>query len=243
MIAGKITGRKDILLNDVLEAKKEPSQSGFIIEGAKFVADCSPEHIKQVFVTDAEKYSVIVSKFEKVYEVSSSVASKISSAKSGQEVIALAVKNNPPCPEKLVILDRVQDSGNVGTIIRTASAFGFGVIVSADSANPYSVKTARSSAGAILSCYVQKSDLPQITPDLKRRGVYTYSSEIDRSATLLKNISRNKTSFAVIIGNEGCGVSKTISSFADEKIYIPIEKENSLNASIAAAIIMYETNS
>lgn len=89
MIAGKIPGRKDILLNDVLEAKKEPSQSGFIIEGAKFVADCSPEHIKQVFVTDAEKYSVIVSKFEKVYEVSSSVASKISSAKSGQEVIAL----------------------------------------------------------------------------------------------------------------------------------------------------------
>lgn len=193
-------------------------------------------------MTDAEKYSVIVSKFEKVYEVSSSVASKISPRNQDRKLCPCGKKQSP-MPGKLVILDRVQDSGNVGTLIRTASAFGFGVIVSADSANPYSVKTARSSAGAILSCYVQKSDLPQIIPDLKRRGFYIYSSEIDRSATLLKNISRNKTSFAVIIGNEGCGVSKTISSFADEKIYIPIEKENSLNASIAAAIIMYETNS
>ena len=139
MIQGKINSRKSPLLKEVLDAKSNPSENGFIIEGIKFVSDCNPDNIKTVFITDVEKYKDIASNFLNVYEISSSVADKISSAVSGQEVVAIAFKDNPKQPEKLILLDNVQDSGNVGTIIRTASAFGFGVIVSQASANPYSV--------------------------------------------------------------------------------------------------------
>jgi TrmH family RNA methyltransferase len=145
-----------------------------------------------------------------------------------------------------VIFDGVQDPGNAGAIIRSCEAFGFDcAIFSNDSADVYNPKVVRASAGSAFRLPELRGNLCELIPKLKQvggdccAGFTVYAAALDENATPLRNIEKTEK-IAVVIGNEGRGVSDEIAALCDRKLYIPIRGAESLNASVAAGIICYE---
>ena len=190
-------------------------------------------------IEEAKKLNLIIEIFStKILDgttlVSEEVIKKISSTDNPPTIVAVCKKwENKTLGNKLVALNNVQDPGNVGTIIRTALAFGFeGIIVQGvDIFNP---KVIRSSQGAIFKIpIVQTQDISDYFP-----GYEIVGSLLDRSATNYKDYIPSKK-MILILGNEGNGIEKRIISKLDKKIYIPILFE-SLNVASCAAILINE---
>lgn len=141
---------------------------------------------------------------------------------------------------KILILDDIQDPGNIGTIIRSSVAFGVDTIVFSDgSADIYSDKVIRSSQGMLFKTNFVRGNIENIIIKLKQQGFKIFGTKVDGGKEL-KNVSMYEKS-AIIMGNEGNGVSKQILDMCDEYIYIPISNDcESLNVGVATGIILYE---
>ncbi len=142
---------------------------------------------------------------------------------------------------KLLILEDIQDPGNLGTMIRTAEAAGVnGIIMSKGTVDIFSPKVTRSTMGAIFRVpFVYTDDLPGTLDRLKDDGVDVYAAYL-RNGTLYRDVKYSKRA-AVMIGNEGNGLSNEAVARARMNVFIPMEGEaESLNAAIAAALLMYE---
>ena len=141
-----------------------------------------------------------------------------------------------------IVLCSVRDPGNLGSAIRSAVAFGVeNIILSSDCADIYNPKTVRGAMGSLFRVKVTRiSDLKAYIEAMRFNGRRVYSAELSEEARPLSEVKLNKWD-AVIIGNEGHGVPKDISEASDGGIYIPISsRTESLNASVAAAIFMWE---
>jgi len=147
---------------------------------------------------------------------------------------------------KIVILDSLQDPGNMGTVIRTADAFGADmVIVSEGCVDVYNPKTLRAAMGSIFHVPVYKSyDIEKLIGELKGLGIKILAAHLNGENFEDKDFIGNvgdTSSIAVIIGNEANGIRDSIAAAADRLIKIPMPgKAESLNASVAAGILMYE---
>ena len=144
--------------------------------------------------------------------------------------------------EKIMFLESVRDPGNIGTIIRNAVAFNFDrLILSNDCVDLYSPKVVRATMGGIFKIKIDiASDVKTTILNLKKSGKRVLSSSLgDKSLVLGKDkITKND---AIVIGNEGHGVSRDVISLSDNTIFIPMEQNTeSLNASVAATIFMWE---
>lgn len=237
----KITSRQNETVKKAVRLRSCPSADGFIVEGARFVTEIAPENIKEVFCSCPDEFSDFFEKLGDVpvYDVAEPVMEKLCGVVGAQKLCAVVSKKNPERPNRLVVLDGVRDPGNAGTIIRTAAAFGFGCVFSDDSANPFSEKVVRGTAGAILPVYIERVNLSDAIASLKEEGFSVISSELDETARKLSDFPKNVEKIALIVGNEGKGVSPAVSATANEKLYIPIKNTNSLNAAVAAAIMMH----
>lgn len=141
--------------------------------------------------------------------------------------------------DKILMLDCVQDTGNLGTMIRTAEALGAeGAILSEDCADPWSPKTLRASMGSIFRLPFCRTSLSEVTDRAKEKGFTVYAAMLDSAAQRLGDFAFPKKT-AIIIGNEGHGVDKKTAEKC-KKLYIPIEGAESLNAAAAAAVICWE---
>lgn len=145
------------------------------------------------------------------------------------------------CFEPLIlILEKLQDPGNLGTIIRTAEAAGVtGIILSKDCADIYNPKTVRSTMGAVfrMKIYVSEDILKDIER-IKDKGVKVYAMHLSGSEFYEKDFTKGT---AFLIGNEGNGLSPEVSAAADEMMRIPMMgKVESLNAAISASVVSYE---
>jgi len=164
---------------------------------------------------------------------------KISSMKSIPKVITVAKKKSEEdIKGNVIILDNIQDPGNLGTIIRSMVAFGFEtLIISDDSVDLYNEKVIRSTEGMIFKINILRRNLYEIIPSLKPRYKIVGTdvvNGIDARCDKNKNI-------AIIIGNEGKGIKKEIKNLCDYNYYISMSKEcESLNAGVAASIIMHD---
>ena len=140
-----------------------------------------------------------------------------------------------------LMLDHVQDPGNVGTMIRTADAFGLsGVLLGKGTADIYSTKVLRSMQGSNYHLPVITVDLNQIIPDLKKKGFMVYGTELNEQAVALTKIKPTEN-YAIIMGNEGQGVSSELLALADQNIYIPMKgNAESLNVGVATGILLYQ---
>lgn len=239
-----LTSKTNQTVKEFVRMAEKPESGFFLVEGEHFVSDLEPSLIKAVLIGNEEKHRKTAENFIKqdipVYFITEPISEKISSTKNAQEIMAFTSKEEREMPERLVLLDRIQDPGNMGTIIRSAAAFGFGVIYSAGSANPFSTKSVRSSAGALQRCYLKKADLKEEILVLRENGFEIFSSELDKTAEIPDNI-KGSDKIAIIIGNESTGVSEELSEEAGRKIYIPIGRDaESLNAAAAATIFMYK---
>lgn len=149
----------------------------------------------------------------------------------------------PPSANKLqnaLVLENVQDPGNVGTVIRSANAFGIGaVILVGDCADLYHPKTVRATMGAIFRQRVLRLRLEELDTMLKEQGLPLYGAALHRHSLDLRQVPVKRA--AVAVGSEGRGLSEALIMRCESSLIIPIsENSESLNAAVAAAVIMWE---
>ncbi|WP_455951338.1 TrmH family RNA methyltransferase [Eubacterium sp.] len=233
------------------KAKVRRQKKLFVVEGIKMFREIPKDKLVSVFVSE---------KFEKENEellshtdyilLSDSVFKKISDTVTPQGILAV-VKQNEFTVEDIierrdkersciVVLDRLQDPGNLGTIVRTGEGAGItGIVMSNDSVDLYNPKVIRSTMGSVFRVPVAVvPDLQDAIKKMKQNGIETYAAH-------LNGMEYQKGAFgkdiALLIGNEAKGLSDEVSVMADKLIKIPMEgKVESLNAAVATAILMYE---
>lgn len=252
-----------------LQEKKWRDREGcFIAEGTKltFEAIEAGLPIHSVFVDEDKKDKILprlleVSKNKNngdftVYTLSTSAFEKISTEKAPQGVISVIksldffynidiIYNEEfflDENEKALALCSVRDPGNLGAVIRSAVAFGVDhIVLTSDCADVYNPKTVRSAMGSLFRTKITTvKDFSSFISAAKHHGRRVFAAELTDSAKSLHEVGLNGGD-VVIIGNEGHGIPSEISSLCSGSVYIPISKKTeSLNASVAAAIFMWE---
>lgn len=141
---------------------------------------------------------------------------------------------------QVLLLDGLQDPGNLGTILRTAEAFALGAVVLCEGcADPFSPKVVRSTMGAVFRLPCVTLPLAEAAERLHRNGLPLYSTALHEDSVPLSSVSLSKA--AVIIGSEGKGVTEQALRLSDRRVIIPMKgRAESLNAGVAAAIVIYE---
>ena len=215
-----------------LQSKKYRDETGlFIVEGDHLVE----EALKKTQAVD------IYSLDDSYTQVSESVMRKLSSLSTPPNVLAICKKlEEGEIGKKILILENLQDPGNLGTIIRSSVAFGdYTIVLSKDCVDFYNVKVLRASEGMVFNSNILIRDLNTFIPELKKKRVKVYTTNVV-NGTPVRDIEIPE-SYAIVMGNEGNGVTKNIASMCDEAIYIPMsDKCESLNVGIATSIILYE---
>ncbi|AIF43254.1 RNA methyltransferase [Virgibacillus sp. SK37] len=218
----------------------------FLVEGFHLVDEArrSNWEIDEVIIQEGTDIPEWCHQY-KLFEVSSNVFQHFSQMKTPQGIAAVVnmneieeVKGN-----YMLLIDSIQDPGNLGTMIRTADAAGYdGIILGNDTVDMFNDKVIRATQGSIFHILVIKGDLEEKVADLKNKGFQVW-------ATALKNAKNYnevnvEEKVALIVGNEGAGVKEPLLQLADSIVTIPIYgKAESLNVSIAAGILMYYTKS
>lgn len=250
-----ITSRKNDAVKRFRELLREKSvrdaQGVFAVEGDHLCGELAKGgfRILTALMTEnaAVKYpktAAALGSAGEVVVISQEIAEYISDTKAPQGLFAIAAKPHsdgiPDGAGRLVLLDGVQDPGNVGTILRTAEALGFdGAALSPECADIWSPKTLRASMGSVFRLPCITGELPGIISGLKENGFLVYGSMLDSSAAKLGELEFPERA-AVVIGSEGAGISSATAKACDQAVYIPISGAESLNAGAAAAILLWE---
>ncbi len=207
----------------------------FIVENEHLVEEAIKKGIViEIITTDKYESSY------PTYEVTPEIMKRISSLIAPPKVMAVCKHIVPSdISGNVLLLDRIQDPGNLGTIIRSAVAFGFKtIIVSNDTVDYYNDKVIRSSEGMLFNINIIRSNLLDMI-ELLRSKEYSILGTDVREGYDLRNLKKEK--LAIIIGNEGQGMNIDLQHVCDGFINIPMSKNcESLNAAVAASIIMYE---
>lgn len=142
--------------------------------------------------------------------------------------------------DRFMVLEGLQDPGNLGTIIRTADAFALdGIVLCEGCVDATSPKVIRATMGAAFRLPIAAASLEETVAYFKEKQIPLYATALSEHSIPLTAVALNRA--AVLIGNEGRGISKKAASLSDQLIIIPMEgRAESLNASVAASIIMYE---
>jgi TrmH family RNA methyltransferase len=219
----------------------------FLVDGEKLVNEvvCGALEVEKIFV-DASRLSdfgYILERFEgKVVPVTTKVLNSLSENVTPQGIIAEVFMKetgafSPLAYEPILILDRIQDPGNLGTIIRTAAATGFKNIVLIDTADAYSPKVVRSSSGGIFYLDIFRMTEAEIISFCERKQIELLVADMDGENIFKTSV--NLQNFALVIGNEGQGVSETFKRLG-RRISLPMKSQmESLNAGVSASVLMY----
>lgn len=250
------------------DKKYREDEKRFMLEGAKLFCEavaCGVD-IEAVLFLEGKNNKIASDTYEKmkkdvryadtaVLRLSESAFLKISTEKSPDGVICIAkyldnlkfynkIEKNDPCQysgEKIMMLYSLRDPGNVGTIIRSAAAFGFDrLIVSSDAADPYNSRALRASMGAFFKMKIDfVNDFSSAVKMLVSSGRRVFCAELREGAQSLDDIEISKTD-CFVIGNEGHGIDPSVSAICTGSVYIPIEPDSeSLNAAVAASVLAF----
>ena len=226
----------------------------FVIEGIKLIREAIEENadIKQIIICDnclnsdviPKKLMYEIAKYECVY-VTEKIFRTITDVNTPQGLLAIIGRNSTENEinynqDIIVALDDIQDPGNLGTILRTVDSIGLNqILVSKGTADCYNPKVVRSTMGAIFRIKIIECDNLEKTLQEARNHQYKVIVTSLQTENSVYDIKYNKK--VVVIGNEANGVSDEIQNLADEKIKIPmLGKTESLNASVATGIVLYE---
>lgn len=226
------------------------SEGRFLAEGHKLCAELSAgAQLETLFYTAqaAEKYPDIAALPGQHYLVEEHVAQKLAEVESHQGVFGIFCTPAPSLDTlksggRYLALERVQDPGNVGTLIRSAAAFGFdGVLLSEGCAGLFSPKTLRASMGAAVRLPVFEGvDLLEVLPLLRQKGVRCLAAALYNSRPLSEAEGECPGGVCAVIGSEGQGLSDAVIAACDAAVRIPMtDKVESLNAGIAGSILLW----
>lgn len=252
-----ITSKDNELIKHIrkLKDKKYRDESNeYVVEGIKLVEEAVKENakIKQIIVCEdtTRTYEIPthimleIAKYECI-SVSDKIFNIITQVTNPQGIMAIIEKNAQDAQidysqDIIVVLDDVQDPGNLGTILRTVDSIGLNqIIVSKGTADAFNSKVVRSTMGAIFRIkIIEVENLAQAIKEMRKHHFKLMVTSLQTKNSIY-DIDFNKK--IIVIGNEANGVSKEIQDMADEKAKIPmLGRTESLNASVAAGVVMYE---
>jgi TrmH family RNA methyltransferase len=250
-----ITSKNNQLVKDTkrlfTSSKFRQQSNAFVLEGARLVFDVlnSAYSVKVFLITQSaynkyhDKAQQMLKKTKNAYIIADDIATKLGETENSQGIFAVCEMQENECKingEKIIALDNVQDPSNVGAIIRTAEALGIETIITYKCCDIFNPKTLRASMGSILRMnIVSTNDLENLLTDLKKD--YNVCSTVPTTnAKKITQVDFSKPTICVI-GNEANGVESNIKDISCELITIPmLGNAESLNASVAAAITMWE---
>ena len=246
MMTERITARKNPLMQQVrrlLTSRKEREQTGlFVADGTKLLDEAIRfwPGLDTVILTDGVEAELPEN--VRVVRVPEDVMSYISPMETPQGALFLCRLPGKtafsPKPGML-LLDGIQDPGNVGTILRTANALGIPVALLEGCADPYSHKVVRASMGAVFRTPVQQTTWEEVKAACAAQNIPVGVTALDERSKDLRQAPL--ATMAVVIGSEGRGVRKEILEYSQNSLIIPMEPNcESLNAAIAAAIVMWQ---
>ena len=240
-------------LRKLYQKKYRKERSQFILEGLRLIRGAykSGADLESIFLTSDyfnqhKSEAFLINNEEKLIFVSDSLISEIADTANPQEVIAIVnepqtKKEEVLSKEYILVLDQIQDPGNMGTIIRTAAAAGFqSIIISKGSVDVFNLKVLRSTVGAIYSIpFIKDVDQKELKELLTSKDKNIYAADLNTDQQY-NQINYNKP-LALIIGNEGSGIRRGLLNIADQKVKIPLKGNiESLNAGVAAGVIMFK---
>lgn len=257
-----LTSRENAVIKNVLKlyssSKSRKEQSCFIIEGLRISLDAiqSGVGIKEFFYTEKAKekwndsIDILINKASKSYIINENIASILSDTKTPQGIFCTCTmldkqtNLNKIKGQSLIIgLENIQDPSNMGSIIRTAEALGIGsIILSDDCCDLYSPKVLRGSMGGVFRIpFLKVQSFKEAVCELNYMGVKTYAAVPKMDGEPITDISFSQCRSMVAIGNEGKGLTESTINSCSGKLTIPMSSNaESLNASVACAIIMWE---
>lgn len=226
--------------------RKERDQSGeFLVEGFHLVEEAlQGTDVLNLIVREGVEIPATWN-VDNIYmvEVTAAIAAELAETERTQGIFAhckqpdFEVKSSW---KKFLLIDAVQDPGNVGTMIRTADAAGMdAVILGKGSADPFNPKTIRSTQGSIFHLPVLRGELVDWVEQLQERDIPIYGTALDATSVVYNQVQKTP-SFAVIMGNEGSGISKELLTKTTKNVIIPIMGgAESLNVAVATGIVLY----
>ena len=246
----RITSRSNPLITRLRKLNSKRScrreEGVFVGEGPKLLEEALKWGVIPETVLCAEGADLpMLPEQTRVVEVPGDLLRSVADTESPQGVIFLCPMGStalPPAPSggRYLILDGVQDPGNVGTIWRTADAFGAdGLILCGPCADPWSPKTVRSTMGAAFRLPVYEATLEETACWLRQADIPLYATALREDTSDIRDMTLSRA--AVIIGSEGRGVSDTALQLCEKTVKIPMtERCESLNAGIAAGVVLWE---
>ena len=255
-----ITSSQNQVIKEIKALKQKKyreEQNRFFIEGLRFVEEGLNEKADIAAIIQSNTFfeSELGKKFNEknsnpdfpVYIITDKLFLEICETENPQGISAVVGIKSYTIEEIIkkgkfiLILENIQDPGNLGTIIRTADASGVaGIIISKGCVDPYNAKVLRSTMGSIFHVSISCSeDIILTLKELKSMGYKIYATHLKAEQSYFE-VDYNGN-IAVVIGNEAKGVSETVTDFADFLVKIPMPgKAESLNAAVAAGLLMYE---
>lgn len=242
-----ITSKDNEIIKNIKKLKEKKYRlDTYIVEGIKMVKEAISENQEIALIAIREDFKIdFDTKNIKTVTISNKIFNDISDVKTPQGILAVIKKNQNNQIETnsdyILALDSLQDPGNMGTIIRTADSANINqIIINKTTVDPYSPKVIRSTMGAIYRTnIIEVEDLKATLKEMKLKGFQIITTDLKATQSIYDINYNNKT--VVVIGNEANGVSQEILQTADKKVIIPmLGKTESLNASIAASIMIYE---
>ena len=251
-----ITSTSSSQVKHVVQLQKSKTRKEFlefVVEGNKMVAEAPKDRVVKVYVSEnfnnmnLDYIRELNIEDKKIEIVSDSVFMQMSDTKTPQGVMAVVkmaqYEVNDILGENALIIavENLQDPGNLGTILRMGEGAGItGVIMSSNTVDIYNPKTIRSTMGSIYRVpFFYAKDFNEELEQLKENGVKIYAAHLDGKNTYTQESYKNATAF--LIGNEGNGLTDSVTKKADTLIKIPMQGQvESLNAAIACTILTYE---
>ena len=236
------------------EKKYRDLENCYIIEGIKLISEAieAGARIRKIVVCEecinedeiAKEVLYEIAKYDMV-SVTKKIFETLSEVKTPQGIIAVVEKQSTTSQidysqDIIVALDGLQDPGNLGTILRTADSANLKqIILSKNSVDVYNSKVVRSTMGAIFRInIIEVENLPETLKEIRKNKFKVMVTALDGKKSIYEADYSKKV---IVIGNEANGVSEEVKKLADEKVIIPmLGKAESLNASVAASIIIYE---
>ncbi len=214
----------------------------FIVEGSHLVLEAYKRGlIKELII---EKESVFPLDVKETFYIPHDIMKKISNVSSPQKVMALCHKKSEDerIGNRILLLDGVQDPGNLGTIIRSAVAFNIDtIILSDDTVDLYNPKVVRATQGMFFHVNIIRGDIKEKIEEIKEKLIPIYTTNVTRGHDVREISKKDKIKYALVVGNEGNGVRKEIEELCDKLLYIEMnELVESLNVGIATSILLYE---
>ncbi len=240
MVIGSVDNKKIKELKKLKQKKYRDKNEMFLIEGIHLVSEAYKSGcLNEVLLLEGEIIDIDV----KVTYVTKEILKNLTDLETPYNIIGICLyQETKEISGNVLALDGIQDPGNLGTIIRSALAFNIDtILISKDTVDVYNSKVLRASQGNNFHINIIRCDLLEELQKLRRNNYKIYGTNVEKGINL-KNVEVNEK-YAIIMGNEGAGVSKELSEISDNNIYINMNSEcESLNVAVATSIILYELN-